>query len=60
MEKCHLPEDINSCPYYSNGNCTNTDECSYKEKRGKMAAQPKKYVRQPRWYEKYYERKKGK
>lgn len=54
--KCYLSEDINACPYFINNECSNENVCSYQNRKMEEMKR-EKYVRQPRWYEKYYERR---
>lgn len=52
--KCTLSIEVNECPFYNKDKmeCNNQNRCTYQENEN---AQPKeKYVRQERWYEKYY------
>ena len=55
--KCLLEEDINRCAYYDKErqNCKgNIRECGMYDK---YADNPiNRYVRKPRWYEKYYKK----
>jgi hypothetical protein len=55
--RCSLQKNINTCPYYKPDEelCTNESSgCSYRYSDDKEIL-PKnyKYVREPRWYEKY-------
>lgn len=54
--KCNLPEDVNSCPMFQkdNATCKNQNKCSYQVSEEVIK---EKYVRQERWYEKYYRKK---
>ncbi len=54
---CELHPDINKCPHFEpiKGECCIKNECCgfY----GKSKPQTElKYIRQPRWYEKYYKK----
>ena len=51
--KCALDEDINTCQFFirKNKECMNEKTCSFQEKEKKNTG---KYVRQERWYEKYW------
>ena len=54
MLKCELDKDINNCPYYKEGICTNENMCSFQKKE---IVEPKNpYARKERWYEQYYRR----
>ena len=55
--KCTLPADINECPLCDKEKmeCNKKDRCIFQENEN---AQPKeKYIRQERWYEKYYKKR---
>lgn len=53
--RCTLPEDINTCPFCDKDRmeCNNKKNCSFKENEDDQITKDK-YVRQKRWYEKYY------
>lgn len=60
MNYCTLSADINGCQYYKSGGegicCGGPAECTffkYREEDDEFAGFYK-YVREPRWYEKYY------
>ena len=50
--KCSLPPNVNECPFYhaADSTCSNSNTCSFQEKE----AETQGYVRETRWYEKYY------
>lgn len=56
---CTLEEDINSCQFFQRekGLCNGNPQCGFcvceKEEEQKVSYNYK-YVREPRWYEKYY------
>ena len=54
--KCYLDKDINKCPYFLSAEqkCTSKTKCSFQEKIDSNANGG--YVRQERWYEKYYKK----
>lgn len=52
MFKCELDKDINKCPYYKEGICTNESRCSF-QKKGVVETK-NTHVRKERWYEQYY------
>lgn len=56
MIVCTFPKDINRCEYYDEKNsfCNNPNKCSYQEDSERVNVVQKKYIRQERWYEKYY------
>ena len=49
--QCSLPKNVNECPFYNaaDNTCNNSNKCSFQEKEETPA-----YVRETRWYEKYY------
>lgn len=56
VNKCNLTEEINKCPFYTkeDKSCGNERECVFR-----YSDKPKEkndYVRQERWYEKYYKK----
>lgn len=53
--KCTLPADINQCRFYNKDNmeCSNDNECSFQESEEENIL-TKGYIREERWYEKYY------
>lgn len=55
--RCTLEKDVNKCPFYlvDTLGCKNNKECSFQENEEQEAKQ--KYIREPRWYEKYYKNK---
>lgn len=55
--KCTLDSNINNCPFYKikTSECNNEKECSFKEK--DKSNKTGEYVREERWYEKYYRKK---
>lgn len=55
--KCILSTEINNCPFCNKGNmiCNNEKSCAFQEK--EVVQEKEKYVREERWYEKYYRRK---
>lgn len=56
---CKLDKDINNCPFCDKNNmeCTNRDtKCCFRYE--VEANNNNKYVRQERWYEKYYRKNK--
>lgn len=54
--KCTLSADINNCPFCNKEDltCKNENKCAFKED---IKHCNKEYVRQERWYEKYYRKK---
>lgn len=56
MRLCTLDADINKCIYFKNGKYCNANDskCGMIGEEGKKPKQ--KYIRQTRWYEKYYKR----
>ena len=55
LRDCRLDPDINQCPHFDSnkGKCAIENEsCGFYEK-SKIKTEPE-YIRQPRWYEKYY------
>lgn len=58
MLYCTLEADVNECPYFQseNGLCKrSTPECGFcYEEFSEKKSVNYKYVREPRWYEKYY------
>ena len=55
---CSLDRDVNNCRYFDveTGACARFDKCTYQYS---DSAVINKYVRQPRWYEKYYRKVDG-
>lgn len=58
MKKCTLEPEYNTCRYfnYEASECQNKGRCSFQEEviaNNKIRAN---YVREERWYEKYYRR----
>lgn len=54
MKKCNLSKEINNCPFCNKEKmeCNNENtQCTFRERE---IEGNKKYVRQDRWYEKYY------
>lgn len=54
--QCSLDREINKCPFLENDLCKNENTCSFQVQEDKVPTQ--KYVREKRWYEVYYEKKK--
>ena len=55
MLKCTLDKDINTCPYFSKDEyCSNENQCSFQQIDEEKIVENLKYVREERWYEKYY------
>jgi hypothetical protein len=54
---CSLAPDINQCPHFepNKGKCSIKNECCGFYDKSKPQTEPK-YIRQPRWYEKYYKK----
>lgn len=55
--KCNLPADINQCPYFltEKQECKKESACSFQQK---AVSKPRnQYIREERWYEKYYKKK---
>lgn len=54
--KCTLPADINSCEYFipEGNHCRNENKCSFQDIPTQSG---EKYIRQERWYEKYYKKR---
>lgn len=55
--KCTLAADINKCQYFNKETqeCNNDEKCSFQSKDEEKNVTG--YVRQERWYEKYYRKK---
>lgn len=55
---CTLEKDINKCPHFvlDDGTCTADNPCSFAEKPGNRAPDKDEYVREERWFEKYYDK----
>ena len=59
MFNCTLSPDINTCKFYSpsDNSCSNPNEgCTFREDSSKSSELPTGYVREERWYEKYYKK----
>ena len=52
MNICTLDRDINKCPFFENEICKNKNKCSYQV--AHETNNSHRYVREERWYEKYY------
>lgn len=55
MIKCYLNNEINTCPYYKKENmeCKSPTPCNFAKNNAKIK---NTYMRQERWYEKYYKK----
>lgn len=56
--KCTLSVEVNNCPFCNKDNmeCNNNKNCAFQM--DKNSPVKDKYVRQERWYEKYYKNNK--
>ena len=57
MVKCTLDKDINKCPYLVEDGCSNPNHCSFQQEDKEALIEKERYVREERWYEKYYRKK---
>lgn len=55
---CTLDKDINRCPHYRSDDlsCANEKPCSFGQIGGDETKISGEYVREERWYEKYYKK----
>lgn len=55
---CKFDLDINECPFFKRESleCCNEKDCTYREELKNLAKNKadEEYIREPRWYEKYY------
>lgn len=53
---CTLDKNINQCRFFdaSDATCAREEPCFFGEKKENAGNNNKKYVREERWYEKYY------
>lgn len=58
MSLCFLDENINTCPFFMDGHCTNKEDgCSYKENVLVYEKINNFTPEKTRWYEDYYRRR---
>ena len=53
--RCSLDKEINMCEFFDNELCKNKKNCSFQVTEENLNI-AKKYIKEERWYEKYYKK----